>query len=433
MELQNVYKLISGTLGIRLASLPISLMTSIVLARGLGPEKFGSYAFLTTLILFVQMPVMMGIPRLVLRETARNDRESNWPEISGLLSWGKRNIFFSGIFGLFATISIMAYFPSVRANVNMETIVFAILTLPLIAMTELSVAAIQGFGYVVTGQLINNLLKPSMFVLAISGLFILGKATLSNVFLALLAVNILVYCFASKKEKEFAPNGLKKIVPILLAKKWIRSAWPMWTTGAMHVINTRTDILMLSYFEDPTVVGKYRVAQRGVELLLIGVMATDSVLAPLISKEFRQKNWLRLQSTITRLSRLLTMFVIIEVSLVYFFGNDLILMLFGSSYTGSWDILIILCLGPVMLSVVGRGGVLLTMTNFEKFTARLMFFSMIANIALNFILIPSFGAQGAAIATVIILAIREIVANYLARKKTGIDTSIIGYSCVDVR
>lgn len=81
-------RLVRGALGVgglKLLYLPLTLITSIVLARGLGPAGYGQYSFVMAAISILALPVGAGLGQLVTREVARYHHSEEWGLFRGLL------------------------------------------------------------------------------------------------------------------------------------------------------------------------------------------------------------------------------------------------------------------------------------------------------------------------------------------------------------
>ena len=61
----------SGTAMLKFSSLLLGFVTSIVMARELGPEAFGRYVFVFSLASLAALPVGTALNQFVMRETAR--------------------------------------------------------------------------------------------------------------------------------------------------------------------------------------------------------------------------------------------------------------------------------------------------------------------------------------------------------------------------
>jgi O-antigen/teichoic acid export membrane protein len=96
--------------------------------------------------------------------------------------------------------------------------------------------------------------------------------------------------------------------------------------------------------------------------------------------------------------------------------------LWGNEFKEAYLVLIILAVGQFFNISTGCAGMLLIMCGFEKIHGYISLFFMLLNLILNYTLIVSYGAVGAAIATTITIASENVVKLILAKKKVGIST-----------
>jgi hypothetical protein len=60
-----------GSVAVKIGSTLLNVILAVVLARALGAEGFGVYSFVFALITILAIPAQMGLPNLVVRETAQ--------------------------------------------------------------------------------------------------------------------------------------------------------------------------------------------------------------------------------------------------------------------------------------------------------------------------------------------------------------------------
>ena len=72
----------TGALGI--VHRGLGLITAILLARLLGAEGYGFYAFPLGVVGVLAVPAQLGLPSLVTREIARSHATEEWPLMTGL-------------------------------------------------------------------------------------------------------------------------------------------------------------------------------------------------------------------------------------------------------------------------------------------------------------------------------------------------------------
>ena len=175
---------------------------------------------------------------------------------------------------------------------------------------------------------------------------------------------------------------------------------------------------MLGYFTNATTVGLYHPAARTAGLLQALLMSFISIYAPMISQFHSEKNLIKMNNTYKMVSRWLLLFSIpIAIIFIIFPGN--ILSLFGKEYIASADVLIILTIATLLQAVSGAASPTLGMSGFTRVVLFNTIFAFILNFGLNYNLIPNYGINGAAYATLITLivigSVRTIQVHFLLK------------------
>jgi O-antigen/teichoic acid export membrane protein len=99
-----------------------------------------------------------------------------------------------------------------------------------------------------------------------------------------------------------------------------------------------------------------------------------------------------------------------------------ILALFGSGFTSGSTSLAILAGGQFVNVVTGSVGFILMMCGYEKLMRNTILGIALLNMLLNFLLIPWFGVNGAAIATAVSLALMNLILVFIVYRKLKIMT-----------
>jgi O-antigen/teichoic acid export membrane protein len=106
--------------------------------------------------------------------------------------------------------------------------------------------------------------------------------------------------------------------------------------------------------------------------------------------------------------------------------SHLYLNLFGENYLSGRSALFILCVGQLVNAATGSVGVLLNMTGHERAMVISVGMSAGLNICLNIFLIPRWGIDGAAVATIISLTFVNLVKVRWAYRYLGINVTCCG-------
>ena len=185
----------------------------------------------------------------------------------------------------------------------------------------------------------------------------------------------------------------------LLVKKIIYTAWPFALLGMLTGIILNTDIIMLGWLRDAKDIGFYSVAQKIILVLytLPALIATSSFPAftRLAGKDKKAFSDLIVKSlkAIFMLSLPLTIGGVIV-------GFDLIDLIFGSTYHASVTTFQILLFSLVINFPIAIIGNALFAYNKQNEFIKYSTLAAGSNIAFNFLLIPIWGIEGAAISTI---------------------------------
>jgi len=79
-----------GSLALKLLHAGLTLTVSVLLARFLGPVEYGIYAFAFAAVTLLAIPVQMGLPLLVVRETAAGRAREDPGLVNGIWRWSAR-------------------------------------------------------------------------------------------------------------------------------------------------------------------------------------------------------------------------------------------------------------------------------------------------------------------------------------------------------
>ena len=112
------------------------------------------------------------------------------------------------------------------------------------------------------------------------------------------------------------------------------------------------------------------------------------------------------------------------ILILIFFGELLIVILFGKEYLPAYPILMILCMGQFCNVIMGSVGLVLNMTNNEGSALIIIVSVFFINLISIFILIPLYGEIGAALSVSIGQILINVITAIKVRQKTTLKTWI---------
>lgn len=205
---------------------------------------------------------------------------------------------------------------------------------------------------------------------------------------------VLIYRFkADAKPSSWTISWVK-------TKELFGQGWIVYLGSIFAVVYLKIDQVMLRWLLGPESVGVYAVAAQLSEAwYIVPVAIVGSVFPKLI--KLRQESQELFNHRLQQLFDALFLMAFVVAVVVTAFASAFIELLFGEAYSSSASVLII---------HVWAGLFIFMRTAFSKWILieNALIFSLITqgagavlNIVLNFLLIPSYGVQGAAIATVV--------------------------------
>lgn len=422
-------QLVRGATGVgflKFLSIPLSLGASVLLARALGPEGFGKYAFVMSVMTLLSLPIDQGMRQLITREVASYHHNGNWPLFRGLLRWAHKWVMLGFLLICGTLGAFFLYNATWEANDRWTMLLVGLVLLPFLSLNGLRGATLRGLGYVIYAQLPEFLVRPG-FHLVIAAIFlgfgILNPATalMSQVVAAACAFLIGAYLLRQRK-----PKLLKSAVPAYRNRVWARAWFPFTLLMAASLLNNQIGILLLGWLGTDSQVAALRVADRGAHLVAISLSIVNLVIAPQITRAYQEENKSRLQKLSTQSARAaFAVSLPIAVPLI-FLGSPIVGMVFGVEYVEIAVVpLAILAAAQLINVAFGSVGMFLTMSGFERDTLLGQVTALALNVLAAIVLIPRFGAEGAACASAIGLITWNIVLAIKFMQRLGLRPSAL--------
>lgn len=407
-------------------SILIGVALSVLLARWLSPEGYGAYLFTLTIAQFLAMPILAGLPTLVVREVAIARGNGDAEGLAGILRWsaGFILVIFLIVVGLAAAFLLLREGGEGSLSIH-------VLALPLVlalAFLQIGSALVQGYEHPFFGNLGDGLIRPALllglvFLVVDSGILSPAMALWMHVLAATAAAGFVFgYWFLVCPER----GGARRPPPRYETRKWLGSLVPLSIVTAAGLINSRLDILMLGLLSAVEDVAHYGIAMQLASLVVMGQTIVNAIVAPKIARLYRQLDHSGLHRIITHAARLSGTIALVVFLGIFLVGAQMIEALLGQDYSGAWTIALILCGGHLVSSMMGPVGKVMSMTGNERTMARLVWLSAFANAVLNLILVPTHGAVGAAIATVTAQLVRQALMVYWSATRLRLYTTVLG-------
>ncbi|MBD0726668.1 hypothetical protein B6A10_15970 [Flavobacterium sp. L1I52] len=376
--------------------LGVGLIVGVLVARYLGPELFGKWNYAIAFISLVSAFATLGLDQIVVKHLLDKSQEES-------IVLG--TAFYLRLLGSFiSTMIVIVYFYFFKKDTMLLLVAF--LTALNLWFQTLDVIDLKNQSQLQSRKTV--VVKNSVFVLVsvLRLIFVYFEySLLSFVLLALIecvlgsAGLILYYGIGNLKKWKFN---------IRYCKVLLKQAWPLILSGIVIMMYMRLDQIMIGDMIGERGVGLYSVSTRFTELwYFIPTIFATSFFPKLVEKfNLHKENY---HTVCLKLFKLL--FVIsFSISVFFTFSSNFIInFLYGNEYSLSVFALQISIWTGVFVFWGVAAGNMLVVENLNKHNLIKSLQGLGLNVILNLLLIPKYGINGAAIATLI----SQFYASYL--------------------
>src|SRR5574341_115249 len=396
------------TFGTRLLMLAGVFGSGVVVARWLGAEGFGTYAVLNVITALALQIGSVGLPSANTYFIAR-DRSTVGP------IWANA-IVVALVVGTFLTLSVLALAwlrPSLFAGVSPRLLAVAAAAIPFSLLFVLGLNILLALDRIRQLNLFDALLPALVLVNAVIALILLHQQlsfliSLNTATTIVLSLVVAIYLGRLGSDKK----GSRRTQPdAQLLKAMVTYGIKFYVSIMAGAIIFRADLLIVNRFRGTAEAGVYGVASQFSFLLLMlpGVIAT--LLFPRVAASQDERAEFAVQ--VTRHTTLVMFVTCLGAAVLAF----LLPVIYGARFTDATVQLLILLPG---IFFMGLESVLVqhfTGTGLPVAIPLFWVITLAFNIGLNLIVVPSFGARGAAaISTLSYALICTFVGVYFSMK-----------------
>lgn len=405
----------------------VSFGSRIVLARLLGVDHYGVYAYVLTWVTLLLVFSLAGMEITQVRLIARYNVEKQWGNLRGLLRRGNQVVLLASVVvggGIALVISLLG------GRLDAETaraFYIACGLVPVLSLLLLRQSGLRAFKRVGLSKIPNVAVRPFVLMALVLWVYIRGDIYLDGstaVALDIIAA-VIALSVASYWLRRTIPEEMKQAKPAYETRNWLGIAFPLLLVAGMQRLMAQTDTLLVGIIVGTTEAGIYDAAWRIASFVPFGLVAGGMIVAPMISELYHEKKYAQLQSLVTLSCWSATVFALV-VGGGAILGRTYILNLFGEGFVIGQVAMIVLVVGQIIGACTGPVGHLLHMTAYERTSARINMITAGSNLLLNFPAILIWGIEGAAIVTASLFAITNIWQWFEVRRLLGINSSVFG-------
>lgn len=418
----------AGSFGLIVASSALGMLTAVLLARIVGLEGYGLFAFVTSTVTLLRVPAVLGAERLLVRNISVYEARSEFGLARGLIRRSRQATLAASL-ALGGLAAGVAWLLSGRtASPTVIALWIGLLSLPMLALARVAQATTIGLHHVVVGQIPELLLRPLLFIgLALGAFALVGPGLMGS---GIIALHVASAAFALAVAMGLlamrTPQPIGSSEPRYDTRAWMMNAVSLALLSEATVINAQAGTVLLGAMVGPAEAGLFSVAYRGANLITFAQLAVNAALSPTVARLWAQGEVNQLQRAVTGSARAVLIFSLPFGFAFIIFGTQILAVLFGQEFAAANGALAILSVGQLVNAASGSVATLLVMTGHERHAAVGVLGAAIVNVLLTAILIPTFSVEGAAIGTTASMILWNISLAVTARRRIGIDSTAMG-------
>jgi len=387
-------------------------------AHLLGPGVLGTFTLSFTVMQLVSILALLGLDNLLIRKVAAA-RANNDP--SAMKAAYQTSSITTAISSILLGIALYFAAPFISNEIFhkpllKEHIQIMSLALPPFVWITLHAGAFRGAKNMIGFTLFKTVIPfLNALIILLAWKF---KIAITPV-MGFTSSAIIVAFFYVMSWRKF--SGLHTITTTTTVhwKDMVRESLPMMMTGSIFFILNWVDNIVIGIYHTEADVGFYDTAFKISSASAAILMAVNAIQAPTFAEIHSTNDHKRLKTYVFNSTRLL-FYATAPITLGILLFPELILSLFGKSFTGAATSLQILAIGNFFNCITGSVGILLMMTGHQVQYNRIIMIAAALGIGLNILLVPTMGIEGAAISSTVSKIFWNLLSVIYIYKKSGL-------------
>ncbi len=388
--------------GAQVVTMMTGMVTAVVLARVLGPAAYGVLGFGVALLSYFGLAVNMGMDAHAVRVVAKTPAHGK--SVVKLVLASRMLLAVLIAFSVMALVPLMGLSDQVQTVVKIQCLgLFGVaLTLDFFyqARQKMEIVALRQVSAAVMGMV-----AVLLWVRDSDDIYFAAGVPVAVLILSAIAL-CLYFVFISR--------GNAGNIPVPSRIDFVKRALPVALMGVLTTIYVNLDIVILGFIVNETEVGLYVAATRILTVAVILPNLLHSVFYPALAEVMDDDA--KRENMAKNLTRVLAFLGAGVGAAGVLFVPILLPLLFGEDYSGAELALQILMANAVFVYLSVAVGTFLLAAHCDKAYTTILGIGAGLNIVLNFVLIPIYGIEGAATATLVTQLVVWVCVAALAKK-----------------
>jgi len=390
-----------------------SFASRILIAKFWTLTDYGIFSLALVILSFSAVISSLGLQTGLSRIIAYEIGKKNTKKIAQIISYSLRLSLFTSLIVaaiLFLSSGFISNFFFNEPSLIRPLRIFSI-AIPFFTLIYIYTSIFRGFGQVKPKFYFQDLLRSILFlamlavviIIDLDYIYIFWAYTLS---MAVIAISLFFY---HKSHLPVIATPRTKSSGSMIVKEILIFSLPLLGVSILQLIVGWSDTLMLGGLKTSAEVGLYNVVHTLASFIASPLHSMLLIFIPVMSGLYAKEALGKMKRDFTILTKWLFFATLPLFLVIFLYPRIVINFLFGADYVPATTTLQILSLGFMITNLMGPNGATLIAMGKSRFIMWTTLATALLNILLNGVLIPRYGIEGAAIASITSLTSINII------------------------
>lgn len=407
----------------RVIAMATNFAVQVLTVRYLSKSDYGAFAYVISLAALGANFSVFGLDKTITRFLPIYQEKNDYSKLFGAIVMMIATIISLGVFLVLLVFGLRGWIAGsfIHDELAVKLLLLLIFLSPIDAFDSLLVGMLAIFASPKAIFFRRHVLGPGLKLLVIillislhSNVYFLASGyVIADVFGAVIYTGILIH--------DLRKQGLSKHFNIRTLKFPVKEVFgfsaPLFTTNIVYLIRSQLVIVILEYFRSTLDVAAYRAVQPVADLNTTVIQSFAFLFMPIMARMFAKKDQAGIDDLYWQSAVWITIITFPIFLVTFSLAQPMTVLLFGERYAQSGSIMALLAIGYYFNAALGFNADTLRIYGKLGYTVAIDFLAMVISLGLTLLLIPRYGAMGAALGTCGTLIIYNIL-NHLGLKFT---------------
>jgi O-antigen/teichoic acid export membrane protein len=400
----------------RVLSMATSFVAQVVVVRYLSKEDYGHFGYAWSVVLLLQSVLALGLDRADTRFLSLYDERRDHARFFGVLAVEVVTIAATGLFTVAAVLAVTGFGHGPMAGVDPATLSLLAVLIALAPLQALDQLTLNVFAVMARPRAIfvrRYLLEPLLRLLVVL-LLVAGRRPVGFLALGYLAVGVIgVALYGGLVVRLLRPlwlqHGLRLRQLRLPVRELFGFGLPLLSTNVVYVASTALATVVLGHFRPPPEVAAFRAVQPVAALNAMVMLSFTILYTPAAGRLWARGDREGMRDLYWQSAGWLAVLTFPVFVLTAGLAAPLTVQLFGARYADSAIYLALLALGTYANAALGFNGLTIQTLGKIRYVVVINSCATAFAIAADLVLVPRFGALGAAVAVLATLVLHNLL------------------------